>query len=542
MINEGFISNRTRGPSADRASPPPDPTGTGGRVRLAPVDPGARPAGIAPVLLTRFVKQFPALLLGLFVLAALPACRKSGPDAAMDRLAKRGFAFSVEDFHRAARSGDVQSVEEFLAAGMAVDVPDTHGATAIGAASQGDAAEVVRILLAAGARVDVPAAEGRTPLMLAAASGSAPTVRLLLEQGADPKARDPEGWHPLALATWNHRLDAAAVLAAGASAADIDDALLLATLHGDVEMTDFYLRRGASVFARDSEGRSPLMIAAANGQLAVARRLIDNGANRFEIHSTTDWTPAQFAARAEQDALARGDTIRASQARAVADLLSAPPPPAGEEIGIFGDPRPILTLEPGAPPPDEITSASISSGKVRLGQSIRDATLPVPGPGLDGLATAWKLTEYREKPAPILLESVLADGVTARFRPLHGSQERVEARASEPITGTEWNLVSVRRRIQNSKNNGQPVETSSAIIEVPAEGRRREIRVGQPVPLEEPYAVLEPAQGGQLITARRGDKFKLTGDPATYTVLDIGPDLITIENSTTRDTRVLKRR
>jgi ankyrin repeat protein len=483
------------------------------------------------------------LLLGLLALGAPPACRKSGPDAAMDRLSKRGFAFSVEDFHRAARSGDVKSVEEFLAAGMAVDVPDANGNTAIGAASEGDATDVVRLLLNAGADVNAPASQqGRTPLMLAAASGSAPTVRLLLENNADPKARDPEGWHPLALATWNHRLDAAAVLAARASAADIDDALLLATLHGDVEMTDFYLRRGASVFARDSEGNTPLMIAAANGHLAVARRLLDNGANRFEIHSTNQWTPAQFAARAEQESLAKGDTIRAAQARAVADLLSAPAPENGEEIGIFADPRPILILEADAPPPDEATASSISLGKVRLGQSIQDATLAVPAPGLDGLASAWKVTEYRERPAPILLESVLPDGVTARFRKLQGAQARVEARANDPIEGTSWKLISVRRRVHTSKNSGEPLEASTAVVEIPAGGPRREIRAGQPVPMQEPYAVLAPAQGGQILTARRGEKFKLTGDPNTYSIADIGPDSVVIEDTTTRETRILQRR
>ncbi|MFM7182666.1 MAG: ankyrin repeat domain-containing protein [Verrucomicrobiales bacterium] len=460
----------------------------------------------------------------------------------MERLSKRGFAFSVEDFHRAARSGDVKSVEEFLAAGMAVDVPDTNGNTAIGAASQSDAADVVRLLISAGAQVNAPASEGRTPLMLAAASGSAPTVRLLLESNADPKARDPEGWHPLALATWNHRLDAAAVLSAKASAADIDDALLLSTLHGDVEMTDFYLRRGASVFARDSEGHTPLMLAAANGHVSVARRLLDNGANRFELHSTTQWTPAQFAVRAEQESLAKGDTIRAAQARAVADYLSAPAPENGEEIGIFADPRPILIFEPDDPPPDEETSASIAHGKVRIGQSIKDATLVVPAPGFDGLASAWKVTEYREKPAPILLESVLPDGVTARFRKLQGSQERVDSRANEPIAGTSWRLVSVRRRIQTSKNTGEALEASTAVVEIPAGGPRREIRSGQPVPMEEPYAVLEPAKGGQIITARRGEKFKLTGDPKTYAIADIGPDSVVIEDTATRETRILTRR
>lgn len=460
----------------------------------------------------------------------------------MGRLAKRGFAFSVEEFHRAARSGDVESVEEFLNAGMAVDVPDAKGTTALGAACLADATEVVRLLLKAGAKVDAPAAEGRLPLLLAASAGSGPTVRLLMENGANPQARDAEGWHPLALATWHHRIDAAHVLAAQAPAIDLDDALLLATLRGDVEMTDFFLRRGASVRARDTEGRTPLMLAAIHGHVAVTKRLLDNGANRFELDEQNQWTASQFAARAETDALARGDTLEASQCRELAVMLSAPPGEIGEPAGIFADPREVLTLYPEDPSPDETTAAAISAGKIRLAQPLKDATLAVPSAGMDGLAAGWKVTEYRERPAPIVLDSVHADSKSARFRPLYGTQQRLEAPVGQSIPGTNWRLVSVRRKMGKTKDSGELVEQSTAIIEILPKGEKRELHVGQLGDLEDPYMVLTPTHGGQLITARRGDKFKLTGDPAVYLVADIGPESILIENTTTRQTRKLSLR
>lgn len=480
------------------------------------------------------------LLAGCVIFAT--ACAKSGPDAAMSRLGKRGYAYSVEEFQRAARSGDVQAVEDFLAAGMAVDVPDGKAATAMGAACLGDATDVVRVLLKAGASVSAPASDKRSPLMLTATAGSAPTARLLIENGADPRARDAEGWHPLALATWNHRVDVATVLAAQAPVDDLDDALLLASLRGDLEMVDILLRRGASVRSHDADGRTPLMLAAMNGHTAVAKRLIDNGANRFEMHSKSGWTPSQFAVQAEAEALAKGDTTKAALCREIAVMFAAAPAPAGDPAGVFEDPREILTIHPDAPPPDEQTSAAIAAGTVRLAQPLQQSTLPVPAPGFDGLATGWKFTEYRERPAPMVLSSVEPDNSGARFRPLFGSQQAIDVKAGQIIPGLPWRLVEVKRKMGKTKDDGTPVELSTAVIEVTSTGKRSTLVAGTQGASEEPYAVLVPVDGSSLVTARRGDTFRLTGDPAEYLVADISPEFILVEDTKSRQTRKISRR
>ena len=460
----------------------------------------------------------------------------------MSRLEKRGYAYSVEEFHRAARSGDVEAVEEFLAAGMAVDVPDAKATTAIGAACLGDATNVVRVLLKAGASVSAPAADNRSPLMLTATAGSAPTARLLIENGADPRARDPEKWHPLALATWHHRVDVATVLAAQAPVEDLDDALLLAALRGDLEMVDLLLRRGASVRSQDAEGRTPLMLAAVHGHSAVAKRLIDNGANRFELHPKSGWTPSQFAVQAESEALAKGDTTLAAHCREVAVMFAAAPAPDGDPSGVYDDPREILTIHPDAPPPDEATSAAITAGIVRLAQPLGQATLPVPVPGFDGFAKGWKFTEYRERPAPLVLTSVDPDNSGAKFRPLFGSQQPVDVKAGQNIPGVPWRLVEVKRKMGKTKDNGNPVELSTAVIELTATGKRGTLVAGTQGAIDDPYAVLVPVDGSSLVTARRGDTFRLAGDPAEYLVADIGPEFILIEDTKSRQTRKISRR
>ena len=458
----------------------------------------------------------------------------------MDRLARRGYGFSVEDFHRAARAGDAESVQEFLTAGMAADVPDEAGMTALGAACEGNGTEVARVLLKSGAKVSAPVANGRTPIMLAAAGGSGELVRLLMENGADARARDAEGWHPLVLATWNGRTETANVLAAQATAGDLDDALLLASLQGNVEMTDLLLRRGASVLAEDAEGRTPLMIAASHGHVDVARRLMDNGANRFALQEETGWTPSQFAVNAEATALAAGDPAKAVKCRTLAELLSTPPPENGEAAGVFEDPREVVAVPHEGP--DEVMAVAIADGRVRVGQPVAAATLPVAKPGFDGLAESWRVAEYRERPAPVILASVAPDGRTARFRQLFGAQETVEAKAGQNVPGTTWRLVEAKRVIGKAKDDGAPVDLSSVTVEIGEGGPRRVFVAGNQGVLEEPVAVLAPRAGGELVLARSGDIFHLAGDPAPYRINDIGPDGITVENLETKATHTMRRK
>jgi ankyrin repeat protein len=70
-------------------------------------------------------------------------------------------------------------------------------------------------------------------------------------------------------------------------------ALSVAIREGSMKVADFLLKQPSlQVEARNVQGESPLMIAALNGQLALARRLIERKA---EVNKT-GWTPLHYAA------------------------------------------------------------------------------------------------------------------------------------------------------------------------------------------------------------------------------------------------------
>ncbi len=70
-------------------------------------------------------------------------------------------------------------------------------------------------------------------------------------------------------------------------------ALSVAIREGSMKVADFLLKQPSlQVEARNVQGESPLMMAALNGQLALARRLIERKA---EVNKT-GWTPLHYAA------------------------------------------------------------------------------------------------------------------------------------------------------------------------------------------------------------------------------------------------------
>jgi ankyrin repeat protein len=166
------------------------------------------------------------------------------------------FLASLPPLVRAARLGDGAAVTELLAIGHDANDADADGFTALEAASQVAAPNLVRRLLSAGADVNA-GSFGETPLMAAAGFGHAEIVEMLLASGADVHAISDEPTPETALDQ-----------AAGGGHAGIVGRLL--ELGVDVEGADDEI--------------TPLMNAAELGHLETIRVLLDAGADPFRTY------------------------------------------------------------------------------------------------------------------------------------------------------------------------------------------------------------------------------------------------------------------
>jgi hypothetical protein len=155
----------------------------------------------------------------------------------------------------AAETGDLEEVARLVQAGVPVDAKHSTGRarTALDRAIWAEQTEVVRLLLASGADPDQEIGEygEDMPVRFAAPRGLVDIMGLLLEAGADPDGRGaPERSTPIALAIGQGLIDVVEVL----------------------------LDHGAHLEGVQQTGGTPLRAAAAAGQPAIARMLLDRGA------------------------------------------------------------------------------------------------------------------------------------------------------------------------------------------------------------------------------------------------------------------------
>ncbi len=139
--------------------------------------------------------------------------------------------------------------------------------------------KLIEGLLDRGAAIDQPAVEergnGLTPLHFAAWRGHVPAIEMLLERNANIDAEAPGGATPVRMAARAAQLDAArALLKAGAK----NDEFVAASL-GQIEFLKQRHSKAQPVTAHRDGARTPLHYAALNGQLEVARWLIEHGAD-----------------------------------------------------------------------------------------------------------------------------------------------------------------------------------------------------------------------------------------------------------------------
>jgi ankyrin repeat protein len=205
--------------------------------------------------------------------------------------------------HWAARWNDVAMANALIAAGANVKAKNRFGATPLFLASTNGGAAMIEALLKAGEDANAVVSDaGDTTLMLAARTGKPEALKALLDHGADPNKTNAEGQTALMWAA--SEKNAAAVKTLIEHGADVNaqtkklpapspfqlifsapfpaggmTALLYAARQNDLESANILLAGGAKVNENAADGSSPLLVAVINEHYALAKFLLEHGAD-----------------------------------------------------------------------------------------------------------------------------------------------------------------------------------------------------------------------------------------------------------------------
>jgi len=430
----------------------------------------------------------PRILLPLAALALLPGCGAEKDEKARAAIHAAGYAYSVDDFVRAAGEGKADVLTQYLKAGMNPDAADEKGQTALLAASTSGHGHIVQLLRDAGALAAASSATGQAALMEAARSGNEQAVKVLLAAGANAEARDDTGMTPLMAAVVAGRTVVVALLVQSALGS-LDPALQLAAMEGHTSVMAVLMDKGASPHATSVDGRTPMMFAAQYGHTEAARLLRQRGASVTALDENLK-SPADHAEENGHEDIAaylRGPDRTADGA---ADGPAAPR-------------LPDMTW-PGDPPAD-----------------------------LGAVAASMVMVDYRTRRLPIVVEEVTE--LNARIRLLTGGGETLTLAPGEEIPGTGLTVESLRRRFTAAKSGeGRLLDVSEVRVVESATGRRYLAVRGLPALTGEGCALLKFAGSDSLIEARRGDVCQ--AGTLEVEVTDVRPGQIVLERRDNKET------
>ncbi|CAM9317580.1 unnamed protein product [Scytosiphon promiscuus] len=183
--------------------------------------------------------------------------------------------------------GHADITEAILEHGVDTNASGANGNTPLHHAAAAGVSEMVTLLCVKGASPNTLNRRGRTPLQLAAVLGHSATIQALLASGADGNARNElDGMTALEHAVSGDHVDAAtAIMEYGvdvnASGANSDGRtpLHIAAILGRTEMASLLCRKGANVNASSSLGKTPLFVAASSGRMGAVQVLLAAGAD-----------------------------------------------------------------------------------------------------------------------------------------------------------------------------------------------------------------------------------------------------------------------
>ncbi len=152
-------------------------------------------------------------------------------------------------------------------------------------ALKGDCLSIRRKIRAAGStlasvQLSTPNLSGQTPLACAALKARMKAMEIFIEAGSSVDGIPGMGHGaPVTCGTKSGSLEVLRFLIVDHCAAVTNEAIFYATSRGNIEILDFLLSRSkaSQINCTDCEGRTPLIVAAYNGNKAICKLLIDKG-------------------------------------------------------------------------------------------------------------------------------------------------------------------------------------------------------------------------------------------------------------------------
>jgi ankyrin repeat protein len=192
-------------------------------------------------------------------------------------------ALQATPLQQACYGGSAEVVQQLVKAGADLEASDVAGETMLMACARGGSAQAIRALLRAGAAIEAADGNfGQTALIFAAREGNEAAVRELIAAGANVMARTRVGPEPAFRpngGTQGKGVEKAPRRGMRAAIPGGKTALHYAARDGHLSTVQALLDAGAAIEDRDPNDITPLLYAASNDRVAVARLLIARGAD-----------------------------------------------------------------------------------------------------------------------------------------------------------------------------------------------------------------------------------------------------------------------
>ncbi len=430
-----------------------------------------------------------------------------------------------------AASNDTDDLASLIRKKVDLSAKDEDGNSALHIAAINGSTDVAAKLIQSGLNVDTLNAKGETALILATRAGDVDMIRTLLRMNASPDIKDANDFRPLTIAAESGSPEVVEALALY-SRQYLDDALFVASLRGHSVMIDSLTNYGASVYSRlESDGRTPLMLAAQNGHQETVRVLLENGANRYSTDEEGN-TASQLASTAGHEQIADylGDIPNAEEFTIVAvdeaiiedtvsKVVQSEHLVATAQASSAGAPAPRM--------PAEINVISLNDHEI--------AVTPKKA-----LAESIQIKAYREESLPVQIAGVNNKKVSVKY--LYGEHKTIDVHPGETIPETNLEVVSAKQKRDNSKVNaaGLPADISLVQVRDKSTGELKEMTAGLNVGRTQPFAVLSESDSDLFLVAKRGDMFK-DKEGVSYEILEVRPSQLVIMNVNTGNVETLKK-